>query len=170
VRQTEEAASEGSLVSAPAAGLTVEFGLVGGRTEWVEGEELQYRIRSNRDCHVALLCHQSDGSTVVLFPNLWNPDSFMHGGTELLVPATGSDFMIVVAPPFGQDSVELIACTERSAFHRMLSGRAAQTTRGMPFVVETDEGLTRGMSVVPKVGASAEWYRKTIVVRTEKDK
>jgi len=148
--------------------LNVRFELLGGKTRFVEGEKLQYRIRSDRDCYVALLCYQSDGSTVLLFPNLWHSDSFIRGGQSYKVPEVGSGFDIVVTPPFGQDTVELIACTGRSEFHRMLGAKASATTRGMPFVFEAAHGaLTRGMSTVPTQGASPEWHRETMTVTTK---
>jgi len=152
--------------------LHVEFELAGGRTEFREGESLQYRIRSNRDCYVALLCRQSDETTVVLFPNRWHPESFIKGGLDVLIPAEDSGFQIIVSPPFGVDTVELIACTGRNEFHRMLGDGAVLATRSSPFSVFPSEQLggvlTRGMQVLPKGAVAPVWARSEMVVYTQK--
>jgi len=150
----------------------VKLELVGGCVEFAEGEKLQYRIRSERDCYVALLCYQVDGTTVVLFPNLWNSDCYIRAGRDYLVPEAGSGFEIEVSPPFGEDRVEVIACTGRSEFHHMLGDYAAVTTRGMPFYVvpraKVDEAITRGMkSVAEKEEGELKWFRKSIYVSTK---
>jgi serine/threonine protein kinase len=153
--------------------LKVEFGLVGGRTEFRKGEKVQYRVYCDRDCYVAVLCHQTDGSTVVLFPNAWHRNTLVSGGQEVLIPDAGSGFEIAVSPPFGTDTVELVACIERTDFHSMLAIRASETTRGAPFVADKTSVLTRGMSVsavakngVLKDGSEKGWCRKTIAIST----
>ena len=169
---TTPSAAGGDKIQAERKDFEVELELLGSRTEFVEGEKLQYRIRSERDCYVALLCYQVDGTTVVLFPNLWNSDSYIRGGRDYLVPDANSGFEIEVSPPFGEDRVELIACTGRSAFHRMLGGYATVTTRGMPFSIvsksEVDEAVTRGMKVVPRDDdKKVKWFRESLTVQTK---
>ncbi len=141
------------------------------RRDFVEGETISYRVWSERDCHVAVFCHQVDGSTVVLFPNRFNRDTALRGGQSVNIPGeTKSGFQIVVRVPFGADVVQVIACTQASALHRKLRDYdyAAETAAGTAY-----RGMTRGMFVQGLSDSLAEfanaptlWSEAHVVVCT----
>ena len=137
----------------------VEIFTVDGRRAFAEKENVSFRVRSARECHIAVLCHQSDGSTVVLFPNRFSRNTLIPANKAIDIPGTHkSGFEIEIGPPYGSDVVEVIACTQPSELHKALSKYASETNAPAPFQV-----LTRGMAVkgidsalaAAKVGSTA---------------
>lgn len=111
-----------------------------GKRDFAEGETIAFKVKSDRDCHIALFCHQSDGSTVLLFPNRWGTDSFTPAHTDVLVPPSkGNEFEIVIGPPFGSDVVQVIACTQANSLHEKLSEIAKSLPQGQCY-----SGVDRG--------------------------
>ncbi len=143
-----------------------------GKRAYAEGESVSFRVRAAEECHIAVLCHQSDGNTVVLFPNRYASNTFIPANKPIDIPGTHkSDFEIVISPPFGSDVVEVIACSKPSELHKALAEHAARTEDQPPVQV-----LTRGMAVKgidsalssPKTsdGAPLRWGQDSIVVST----
>jgi hypothetical protein len=148
----------------------VEIFTVDGRRAYAEKETISFRVRSARECHIAVLCHQIDGTTVVLFPNRWSRNTLIPSNKAIDIPGTHkSGFEIEIGPPFGSDVVEVIACTQPSELHKALSKHATEADAPAPFQV-----LTRGMAVkgidsalaAAKVGSTAAllWGQDSIVV------
>jgi len=141
--------------------------------DFAGGEKISYRLWSATECHVAVFCHQVDGSTVVLFPNAYNRDTWLTADTRVDIPGMDKrGFEIIIGPPFGADVVQVIACTKASALHRMVSDLAAKTApaatayrsinRGM-FV----QGLTDSFAEPQEDQAGpAQWSEAHIVVCT----
>lgn len=46
-----------------------------GTTQYQEGERVPFRVYADRDAYLVLLDHQSDGTTVLLFPHRFHPDA-----------------------------------------------------------------------------------------------
>ncbi|MBM3887638.1 MAG: DUF4384 domain-containing protein [Verrucomicrobia bacterium] len=116
-----------------------------GKRCFADGETISYRVFSDTDCHVAVLNHQVDGSTVVLFPNRFCRDTHVSGGASVDIPgAVKSGFEIVIGKPYGTEMVQVIACTQASALHRKLRDHdyAAETAANTGY-----RSLTRGMFV-----------------------
>jgi hypothetical protein len=150
----------------------VEVFTADGKRGYAEGETVSFRVRSAEECHIAVLCHQSDGNTVVLYPNRFASDTLIPANKPIDVPGTHiSGFEIVIGPPFGSDVVEVIACSKPSDLHKTLSQFASTSAEQQPFQV-----LTRGMAVKgidsalssPKTGDGAplRWGQDSIVVST----
>ena len=129
-------------------------------------------MRASEECHIAVLCHQTDGTTVVLFPNRYASNTLIPPNKPIDVPGTHkSGFEIVIGPPFGSDVVEVIACSKPSELHKSLAEHAARAEEQEPVQV-----LTRGMAVKgidsalssPKTGDGAplRWGQDSIVVST----
>ena len=65
---------------------------------------------------MVLLDHQSDGTTILLFPNKFHPDGFIRAGEKVTIPdPLNPSFKLVVGSPFGDDRIELIASSERTS-------------------------------------------------------
>ena len=150
----------------------IEIFTVDGRRAYPEKETVSFRVRSARECHIAVLCHQSDGTTVVLFPNRFSRNTLIPANKAIDIPGTHkSGFEIEIGPPYGSDVVEVIACSQPSELHKALSQYASETSAPAPFQV-----LTRGMAVkgidsalaAAKVGSTAAllWSQDSIVVST----
>ncbi len=105
-----------------------------GKRAFADGETISYRVFSDTDCHVAVLNHQVDGSTIVLFPNRFCRDTHVSGGASVDIPgAVKSGFEIVIGKPYGTEMVQVIACTQASALHRKLRDHdyAAETAASL---------------------------------------
>ena len=150
----------------------VEVFTTDGKRAYAEGETVSFRVRSAEECHIAVLCHQSDGTTVVLFPNRFASNTLIPANKPTDVPGTHkSGFEIEIGPPFGSDVVEVIACSKPSELHKALAQFAAKAQEQQPF-----QTLTRGMAVKgidsalssPKTGDSAplRWGQDSVVVST----
>lgn len=93
-----------------------------GKTAYRDGETVSFDVTSDVDCYLVLLDHQSDGTTVLLFPNRFHRDSRIKKGETLTIPsADESAFRLLVGSPYGDDRVEAIASTNESTLHRMLA-------------------------------------------------
>jgi len=150
----------------------VEVFTTDGKRAYAEGETVSFRVRASEECHIAVLCHQTDGTTVVLFPNRYASNTLIPPNKPIDVPGTHkSGFEIVIGPPFGSDVVEVIACSKPSELHKSLAEHAARAEEQQPVQV-----LTRGMAVkgidsalsTPKTGDGAplRWGQDSIVVST----
>lgn len=159
--------------SRPASFVPQDFGIqifpVGaGRGFW-EGETISFRVRSEQDCHIAVLCHQTDGSTVVLFPNRYNTRTFIRANESIDIPGRGrGNFDIVVRPPFGSDVVEVIACTSLSELHKSVVAKSeSMTGANSPYA-----SMSRGLAVegigkaVSDADPAARWARDSVVIST----
>jgi hypothetical protein len=150
----------------------VEVFTTDGKRAYAEGETVSFRVRASEDCHIAVLCHQVDGSTVVLFPNRYASNTFIPANKPIDVPGTHkSDFEIQIASPFGSDVVEVIACSKPSELHKEFTEFASAAEEEQSY-----QTLTRGMAVKgidsalssPKTGDGAplRWGQDSIVVST----
>lgn len=150
----------------------VEVFTTDGKRAYAEGETVSFRVRAAEECHIAVLCHQSNGTTIVLFPNRFASNTLIPANKPIDVPGTHkSGFEIEIGSPFGSDVVEVIACSKPSELHKALAEHAASADEQQPVQV-----LTRGMAVkgidsalsTPKTGAGAplRWGQDSIVVST----
>jgi hypothetical protein len=146
----------------------VEVFTVDGRRAFAERENVSFRVRSARSCHIAVLCHQSDGSTVVLFPNRFSRNTLIPTNKTIDIPGTRiSGFEIEVRPPYGSDVVEVIACTQPSELHKALSRYAAETEGPAPFQILTRGMAVKGIDSAVAAGSSALlWGHDSLVIST----
>lgn len=138
----------------------LELAVKGARRDFQQGETIAFSIRAAQACHLAVFCHQSDGTTLLLFPNAHQRDTAVRAGAWVDVPGTDKDgFRIRIAPPFGTDVVQAIACTTRSGLHEKLGELARQ---GRSYTV-----LTRGMLVQAARGSGeGKWAEAHVSVST----
>lgn len=140
------------------------------RRVFKEGEVVAFRVRSEVDCHVAVYCHQADGSSVLLFPNHWQRDTFVPAGKAIDIPGTRKHgFEIKITPPFGSDVVQVLACTDGAAMRSRVGKPLEGLSGSQPLAV-----LTRGMAAVgisrPSgdaavgAGGAVKWSQAHVVV------
>ncbi|MCP3957449.1 MAG: DUF4384 domain-containing protein [bacterium] len=94
--------------------------LVGGdgRHSYHVGERIEYFLRSERDAHVAVICHQHDGASFPLLPNLLEDGSFFAAGQ--VAPINRGDLFDIVATTPGVDVIQAIACERRAPIDRII--------------------------------------------------
>lgn len=114
-----------------------------GKRNFSEGETISYRVTSDTGCHIAIFCHQVDGSSVLLFPNRFKTETWVPAGTAVDVPAAGADnFRLAIQEPWGADVVQVVACTRKTSLHQMVSQMASAIPKG-----QAVRGMDRGMVV-----------------------
>jgi len=151
----------------------LEFFTTDTRRAFKQGEVVSFRVRSDRDCFVAVYCHQSDGQSVLLFPNNWQRSTFVPAGKAIDIPGTQKHgFEIEIGPPYGSDVVQVIACTSEREIEKMVGKQLSTASASQPVAV-----LTRGMAskaiseagtttVPTPSGAPALWSEAHMVVST----
>lgn len=140
-----------------------------GERIYQEGDSVSFRVKADRDCHIAVICHQSDGTSIILFPNQWHKDTLIAADKTIEVPgAQKSGFEIEIGEPFGSDIVQVVACTDENALHRGIKEMVTKTTNNEPYAA-----MTRGMFVKKANAAIQElktgkmhWGENHIVVST----
>ena len=145
------------------------------KRDFAEGENVSYTVWSEEACHIAVFCHQVDGSTAVLFPNPWCADSRIPAERKTHIPGTDKKgFEIVVGTPFGADVVQVIACTKRSTLHKMVEGFAKKAPQGITYRSiargQFSQGIAGSFSGTPDPGPDApgptKWSEAHVVVST----
>lgn len=142
-----------------------------GKRAYVAGENIRFRVRSSEDCHITVLCHQSDGRSVVLFPNRWSRDTLIHANETIEIPGTANHFKMRIGPPFGSDVVEVIACSQDSEIHKKFAQNPTPTDDQHPFQVVNRgiivEGIDSALTDKKSSGASScRWGQDYIIVST----
>ena len=100
----------------------LSLGTADGRLQYRDGESVSFIVQAETDCYLLLLDHQGDGTTVLLFPNRFQSNSFVRKGQSIRIPSEDAhSFILVVSAPFGDDRVEAIAATKKSDLHAKFS-------------------------------------------------
>jgi len=153
--------------------IPLQLRTVDGQRAYQEGETISFRVKAAEACHIAVICHQSNGDSVVLFPNKWHRDTLIPANRWVAIPGTlKSGFEIEIGEPFGSDVVQVIACTNENALHQEIKGMASAATDEEPYPV-----MARGM-VVKKVKAASKadlstqtkWGEKHLIISTFPEK
>lgn len=74
-----------------------------------EGDKLSVAIQAERDAHLYLLYHLTDGGSVLLFPNAAHRENSLRAKQQATVPAPGDKFRFRVRPPFGDEALQVVA-------------------------------------------------------------
>ncbi|WP_254508866.1 DUF4384 domain-containing protein [Anatilimnocola floriformis] len=123
-----------------------------------QGERLTVRFKAEVDCHVYLLYHQADGSTVLIFPNKAQPDNSVKANTEVSLPKAGDEFRFRVSAPFGKEALQVVAGKQPIA---VLDKLDASAGRAVPVTKETQDELAK------QIKASAdEFAEHRVVIKT----
>lgn len=124
---------------------------------YTEGESIAIRVKSERDAHLHVLYRQADGKVFQIFPNDGQPNGAIKAGEDITIPATADTFRWSVGPPFGKETLKVIA-TERPldplSAPDLFQGRFNAVS---PEKLEATKAiLTKGVQVEADVGAWAE--------------
>ncbi len=147
----------------------VEIFTVDGKRAYVAGETIRFRVRSAEDCHITVICHQSDGRSVVLFPNRWCRDTLIHANETKEIPGTANEFQMKIGPPFGSDVVEVIACSQDSELPKKFAPNPPTLDKQHPFQVVTRGIIVEGIDSVlaeKKSNNSCRWGQDYMIVST----
>lgn len=140
-----------------------------GRAQYRDGERLTFTVRADEDCYIVLLDHQSDGTTVLLFPNRFQKDAFVKKGQSVSIPSPDSQsFALTVGVPYGDDRVEAIAATKRSELHRRFADILSGIPEGQNMAVVSRGIFVQGLSsaIEDSSDPALKWSRAEINLST----
>jgi len=100
----------------------VQLWTANGRRDFREGEAIRLRVRTNKDCYIAVLDHTATGKTIVLYPNRARRDTFVKTGEILRLPDKKDTFSMTAQAPYGQDVIQVLACTSAKELQKMIAG------------------------------------------------
>ena len=111
----------------PNQDIGIELLIKEGKQEFTDGEHFSLIVRTDTDCHLAVLCHSRDPDPMILFPNRYNSETSVPAGQFISIPdklgeTNKRGFKFTVRAPFGQDMMEVIACTNRDSLNSILEG------------------------------------------------
>lgn len=78
-----------------------------------EGEELVLSLLSNRDCYIRILHIDVHGNMTQVFPNRYESNNFLPGRQLLTFPSRRSPFRFRIVPPYGTETIKVIASTQQ---------------------------------------------------------
>lgn len=95
----------------PQAPLTVDLKIVGGKTSFVEGEEIVVALRANKDFYGRIVFTDVEGKAIQVLPNDYRTDNAFKAGVTYIIPGPDDKFQMLVAAPFGTESFRVYAST-----------------------------------------------------------
>ena len=106
------------------------------------GESLSVAVQPNRDAYVYCYYQDATGTIARIFPNRFQPDPFLHAGTQIQVPpAGGKSFAIRFDKPGGRETVACMGA-DREVGLRLPDKLKAQDLEPIP-VAGMDEIANR---------------------------
>ena len=140
------------------------------RTEYYDREKIRFSVLSEKNCHIAMFIHQSDGTSLLIYPNRWSQDTWIPADRVLTVPAPEKDrFEFLVSPPYGDDVVQVIACTDRNALIDRIDGELRKISGSQNFAVIERGVIVREINSSQRSGDSKnplEWGEAHFMIST----
>lgn len=89
------------------------------RKSYRVGDPLRIFFYSERDCYLNLIDFGTSGRARVIFPNRYQRDNFVRGGTVIEIPGRrGDDFRYTVSGPTGTERLKAIATRDKLKLYR----------------------------------------------------
>ena len=81
-----------------------ELSMVSDKSTYKRGDVLQLSVRPQLSCNLTLISVSPDGSGVVIFPNRYSPDTYVHGGKIVAVPSRSASYTFRLNDP-GEEKI-----------------------------------------------------------------
>lgn len=107
--QTPPAPTPGDTLIPTQPGFLMHVAVNRADARYSHGEQMSVKFKSERDAHVYLLYHQTDGSVVMIFPNKAQPSNQVKAKEEISIPKQGDNFRFRVTAPYGEEAMQVIA-------------------------------------------------------------
>ncbi|MEI1280049.1 DUF4384 domain-containing protein [Leptospira venezuelensis] len=131
----------------------IKIELSSSKSNYHTNEPVQFTVRSSEDCYIYLILLQSDGETLLLFPNSYNSNNFLRSNTDLLVPDGKTGYILAAGEPYGKDSIKVIASkSQLNLFQTKPYGDSPFGKIERPF-----ESVSRGIKLIQTNVADGEW-------------
>ncbi len=78
-----------------------------------EGEELTLSLLADKDCYIKIFHIDVAGKMTQLFPNRFESNNYLPGRQLLTFPSRRSPFRFKIVPPYGTETIKVIASTRQ---------------------------------------------------------
>lgn len=87
----------------------------------LEGDLLKFCIRSEEDCRVYIIQYDCENNAAMLVPGVGGASNKLAAGVRVQFPPPGnkSGYELYVEPPYGEDTILVIACTVSCKFDKI---------------------------------------------------
>lgn len=105
-----------------------------------DGEEMILSLLADRDCYIKILHIDGKGIMTQVFPNRFENNNFLPGRELLTFPGRRSPFRFKVVPPYGTETIKVIASTRQFSDLNRDFQQLGMASRGLALVgVEEEE-------------------------------
>lgn len=126
--------------------IKIQIWTASGRTDFANGEEAKFKIRASQDCFIALIDNFIDGSSMLIYPNKYSPNSFIPANKIIEIPSNKPNekkFYFEISPPFGGDIVQAVAASTREALNEIIGERFPVKQSPFSFISRETFGTSR---------------------------
>ena len=99
-------------------------------------EFMKIFLLASETCYIKMFLIGVDGHTTQIFPNQYEPNNFLPGKQMLQFPGKASPFRFQLVPPFGTETIKVIASTSQFSDTGQGFKDLGMATRGI-LIVET---------------------------------
>lgn len=157
-------------VPAEEYGLPCEFALetllMNNAAVLLEGDLLRFSIQAEEDCRVYVIQYDTDNNAAMLVPGVGGASNKLFAGQRAQFPPPGknSGYELYVEPPYGEDTILVIACTVSCKFDKIWAEcyRRSDEWRQIGEVERKAIQFCREM----KGGDNALWASAVLKIRT----
>ncbi|TGJ99726.1 DUF4384 domain-containing protein [Leptospira semungkisensis] len=141
---------------------TIKVSLNSSQKIYRSNEPVSFSINASEDCYAYLILLQSDGETLLLFPNSFQSNNFLKANVRLLIPDEKSGYILAAGEPYGTDSVKLIASkSQLNLFQTKPYGDSPFGIIDRPF-----ESVSRGIKIIQTTVSDGDWNTSELSIVT----
>ncbi len=143
----------------------IKISVSSSKQTYQENESVSFSISTSEDCYVYLILLQSDGETILLFPNSFTPNHFVKANTILQIPDGKSGYILAAGEPYGKDTIKAIASRSKlNLFNTQPYGDSPFGKIEKPF-----ESFSRGMKIIQTTVPDEDWNTSEIGIVTKEN-
>lgn len=143
----------------------IKVSLNSTKNVYKENESVGFTVTASEDCYIYLILLQSDGETILLFPNTFTPENFVHGNNPIQIPDGKSGYILAAGEPFGTDTLKVIASKSQLDLFR------TKPYGDSPFgrILEPVESVNRGIKIIQTSVSEGDWNVAEMNITTKEN-
>ena len=119
------------------------------RTQFMQGDKVQFKANLSQDAYLAVYVHSMDGSTYLIYPNHQEaPVKIIKN--QVFTVGSGKAFELEIAEPFGVDVIQFIATNNQDEFKHLLSKHTP--LQGMNIAMANRSDVVKEMKGIKRKG------------------
>ena len=116
---------------------------------YVVGQPLRVMVRPKHDAYITVVDVGSSGRVAVLYPNHFQRDERVRGGSTVMIPSSGASWQINVSGPAGVDLIQVIASRRPLSLPELT--HLVGSNEGSPFVTLGRSGDEVARDLIPQL-------------------